>query len=279
MARIPESELERLKEEVSVEQFVRAHGIELAKSGKDWRGKCPFHEDSTPSFVVTPAKNLWHCFGCNAGGGPVDWVMKANGISFRHAVELLREGTSTPARSLSVSPQLAALGGGKPSRTTSSLGKDRSRAALPDRTRAQRMTLAQLFEQEDREARAQTTFKQPLAEIGEEESEEEDDEAKSSEVLPGSSAHVEPLHPNVSKQDHIPLAGYLLGRAVDGRPVPENEVTRRPPSVRAKSRTKTRATDHGNRGTKRRRRCGPIAQGCTLAAIRSPASQPVPNGK
>lgn len=92
MARIPETELERLKAEVSVEQLVRAHGIELAKSGKDWRGKCPFHEDSTPSFVVTPAKNLWHCFGCNTGGGPVDWVMKANGISFRHAVELLREG-------------------------------------------------------------------------------------------------------------------------------------------------------------------------------------------
>lgn len=92
MPRIPETELERLKAEVSVEQLVRAHGIELAKSGKDWRGKCPFHEDSTPSFVVTPAKNLWHCFGCNAGGGPVDWAMKANGISFRHAVELLREG-------------------------------------------------------------------------------------------------------------------------------------------------------------------------------------------
>jgi DNA primase catalytic core len=92
MARISESELERLKAEVSVEQLVRAHGIELAKSGKDWRGKCPFHEDSTPSLVVTPAKNLWHCFGCNAGGGPVDWAMKANGISFRHAVELLREG-------------------------------------------------------------------------------------------------------------------------------------------------------------------------------------------
>ena len=43
MARIPETELERLKAEVSVEQLVRAHGIELAKAGKDWRGKCPFH--------------------------------------------------------------------------------------------------------------------------------------------------------------------------------------------------------------------------------------------
>jgi DNA primase catalytic core len=92
MARIAESELERLKAEVSVEQLVRAQGIELAKSGRDWRACCPFHEDSTPSLVVTPAKNLWHCFGCGAGGGPVDWVMKASGVSFRHAVELLREG-------------------------------------------------------------------------------------------------------------------------------------------------------------------------------------------
>src|SRR5262249_21379761 len=97
MARIAEQELDRLKAEVSVEQLVRAHGIELVKSGQDWRGRCPFHEDSTPSLVVTPAKNLWHCFGCDLGGGPVDWAMKANGISFRHAVELLREGISTLA--------------------------------------------------------------------------------------------------------------------------------------------------------------------------------------
>ncbi|WP_080437925.1 CHC2 zinc finger domain-containing protein [Burkholderia ubonensis] len=92
MPRIPDAELERLKSEVSVEQLVRAHGIELNKSGKDWRGRCPFHADDTPSLVVTPSKNLWHCFGCGAGGGPVDWVMKANGVSFRHAAQLLREG-------------------------------------------------------------------------------------------------------------------------------------------------------------------------------------------
>ncbi|KVD47571.1 hypothetical protein WS61_08660 [Burkholderia sp. ABCPW 11] len=81
-----------MKSEVSVEQLVRTHGIELNKSGKDWRGRYPFHADDTPSLVVTPAKNLWHCFGCGAGGGPVDWEMKANGVSFRHAAQLLREG-------------------------------------------------------------------------------------------------------------------------------------------------------------------------------------------
>jgi DNA primase catalytic core len=94
MPRIPEPEIERLKSEVSVERLVQASGIELKKSGKDWLGRCPFHEDDTASLVVTPAKNLWHCFGCGVGGGPIDWVIKRQGVSFRHAVELLREGVT-----------------------------------------------------------------------------------------------------------------------------------------------------------------------------------------
>jgi DNA primase len=81
MARIPENEIGRLKNE---------------KSGKDLIGKCPTTTD-TASLVVTPSKNLWHCFGCGAAGGPIDWVMKTSGVSFRHAVELLREGVSTLA--------------------------------------------------------------------------------------------------------------------------------------------------------------------------------------
>ena len=92
MARIPETEIERLKNEVSVERLVEASGIGLKRGGKDLLGRCPFHEDDTASLVVTPAKNLWHCFGCGVGGGPIDWVMKRQGVSFRHAVELLREG-------------------------------------------------------------------------------------------------------------------------------------------------------------------------------------------
>jgi DNA primase len=90
MARIPETEIERLKEAVLVQRLVEASGIELKKGGKDLLGCCPFHEDATASLVVTPAKNLWHCFGCGIGGGPIDWVMKRQGVSFRHALELLR---------------------------------------------------------------------------------------------------------------------------------------------------------------------------------------------
>jgi DNA primase len=92
MARIPDSEIERLKAEVSVARLAEAGGIKLEKRGKDMVGPCPFHADDTPSLAITPDKNLFHCFGCGAAGGPIDWVMKRNGVSFRHAVELLREG-------------------------------------------------------------------------------------------------------------------------------------------------------------------------------------------
>ena len=94
MPRIPDTELERLKNEVSVERLVEASGVELKKAGKDLLGRCPFHDDAEASLVVTAAKNLWHCFGCQVGGGPIDWVMKSRGVSFRHAVELLKADPS-----------------------------------------------------------------------------------------------------------------------------------------------------------------------------------------
>jgi DNA primase catalytic core len=90
MARIGSGEIERIKAEVSLVRLVEASGVALTKRGGDMVGCCPFHEDGTPSLVVTVAKNLWHCFGCEAGGDPISWVMKREGVSFRHAVELLR---------------------------------------------------------------------------------------------------------------------------------------------------------------------------------------------
>jgi len=119
MARIPETEIERLKEAVPVERLVEASGIELKKGGKDLLGRCPFHEDATASLVVTPGKNLWHCFGCGIGGGPIDWVMKRQGVSFRHAVELLRAdavadlGTPKTPRSRAKLPAPVALDAGE----------------------------------------------------------------------------------------------------------------------------------------------------------------------
>jgi DNA primase catalytic core len=98
MARIPEDELERLKREVALERLVAADGVELRRQGANLIGRCPFHDDKTPSLVVTPQKNLWHCLGaCQAGGSVIDWVMRARSVSFRHAVEILR-GDVLPMR-------------------------------------------------------------------------------------------------------------------------------------------------------------------------------------
>jgi DNA primase len=91
MARVPDVELERLKSQVSIQRLAEARGVVLKRHGADLIGLCPFHADKNPSLVISPRKNLWHCLGaCQAGGSVIDWVMKAEGVSFRHAVELLR---------------------------------------------------------------------------------------------------------------------------------------------------------------------------------------------
>ena len=91
MARVAQDEIERLKADVSVQRLAEARGVELRRHGADLHGRCPFHDDRTPSLVVSPVKNLWHCLGaCQTGGSVIDWVMKAEGVSFRHAVEILR---------------------------------------------------------------------------------------------------------------------------------------------------------------------------------------------
>jgi DNA primase catalytic core len=98
MARIPEAEIERLKTEVSLMRLVEAKGIELKAHGKDRIGRCPFHDDKTPSLVISPDSNLWHCLGaCQVGGSVIDWVMKVEGVSFKLAVEMLRNETAVTA--------------------------------------------------------------------------------------------------------------------------------------------------------------------------------------
>lgn len=123
MPRISEAELARLKDTVSIVSLVQTHGVELRKAGADLVGRCLFHDDKTPSLVVTPGKNLWHCLGaCQAGGSVVDWVMRAHGVAFRHAVELLRDGMPTgpspSTSSSSSSSSTTAAPGSAPKRST-----------------------------------------------------------------------------------------------------------------------------------------------------------------
>ena len=92
--RIPEEEIERVKRETDLVALVQSRGIELKKHGsKDWRGLCPFHPDkNTPNLIISPDKGLFHCMSCGKAGNPIQFVQFHDGISFRHAYELLRAG-------------------------------------------------------------------------------------------------------------------------------------------------------------------------------------------
>ncbi|WP_132459478.1 DNA primase, partial [Samsonia erythrinae] len=89
-ARLPESELQHLKAAVPLVEVVRAQGRQVFKRGKDVIVLCPFHQEKNPSCVISPEKNLYHCFGCDAGGSVLDWVMKTEGLSLHRAVDRLR---------------------------------------------------------------------------------------------------------------------------------------------------------------------------------------------
>ena len=92
MARIPDEELQRIKSQVKVEDLCREYRIELKRMGPDnLMGKCPFHDDHTPSFGVTPSKNLWNCLAGCGGGDTIQLVMKKEKVSFRQAAEILRQ--------------------------------------------------------------------------------------------------------------------------------------------------------------------------------------------
>lgn len=78
-------------ERVKRVDIVRLIGRELrlSRRGSEYVALCPFHDEDTPSFAVIPRKNAFYCFGCKAGGGPIDWVMQREGLGFREAVERL----------------------------------------------------------------------------------------------------------------------------------------------------------------------------------------------
>ena len=95
MARYSEQELDQLKRSIDLVALVQSKGIKLEKHGKDMKGLCPFHADKTPSMIITPGKNLFHCPACGTGGDVIAFIQKFDGVSFRHAIELLKNGSVT----------------------------------------------------------------------------------------------------------------------------------------------------------------------------------------
>ena len=85
---INKNSIENLKNYVDVVDVVSSY-MELKKNGANFKGLCPFHGESTPSFVVSPAKQIFHCFGCGVGGDSIKFVMEYEKLSYPEAIEKL----------------------------------------------------------------------------------------------------------------------------------------------------------------------------------------------
>ncbi|HET6781329.1 MAG TPA: DNA primase, partial [bacterium] len=79
---------EEIRTRVDLVELVGQH-VALKKTGRYYKGLCPFHQEKTPSFHVDREKGLWHCFGCLAGGDAFDFVMRMSNLSFGESVEML----------------------------------------------------------------------------------------------------------------------------------------------------------------------------------------------
>ncbi len=77
-----------VKSKLSVVDVV-GETVSLKKAGTTYKGLCPFHGEKTPSFVVTPSRESWHCFGCGLGGDIFSFVMQRDGVAFPEALRTL----------------------------------------------------------------------------------------------------------------------------------------------------------------------------------------------
>ncbi len=92
-SRIPQSFIDELLARVDVVDIVDSR-VKLKKTGKNYSACCPFHNENTPSFTVSPDKQFYYCFGCGASGTALRFVMEFDGLSFPDAVEKLADQAS-----------------------------------------------------------------------------------------------------------------------------------------------------------------------------------------
>ena len=88
MARVSEETIERIRNTADIYDIV-AQYVDLKKRGRNYFGLCPFHSEKTPSFSVAPDKQIYHCFGCGAGGNVFSFIIEHQKISFIEAVQQL----------------------------------------------------------------------------------------------------------------------------------------------------------------------------------------------
>jgi DNA primase len=92
---IPEDVIEKVRENSDIVEVIGDH-LQMKQSGRNYKALCPFHPEKTPSFMVSPEKQIFHCFGCGAGGNVFTFLMKIDGLTFPEAVRALGKRYNIP---------------------------------------------------------------------------------------------------------------------------------------------------------------------------------------
>src|SRR5882724_3913721 len=103
-----ESPIEEIKAKLNIADIIGEY-VQLKKVGANYRARCPFHQEKTPSFYVTPSRQMWHCFGCGLGGDVFEFVKQIEAVDFPEALQKLADkaGVALPKREY-VPPQIRA---------------------------------------------------------------------------------------------------------------------------------------------------------------------------
>src|SRR3989338_432635 len=85
-----EKAISEIKRKIDIISFIGGL-IPIKKAGRNYKANCPFHQEKTPSFVVSPDRQIWHCFGCQKGGDLFKFLMEKEGVEFKEALEILAQ--------------------------------------------------------------------------------------------------------------------------------------------------------------------------------------------